>query len=240
MARRNGAARHWRRRSARRSRISRRGYPTSARSSPTCAPPRWTNWGSRPPSRRCATARAATAWRSTSSIELAYEQGREPTRHTPELETAIYRIIQEALTNASKHGHAKRAVIEIRENASDRRAQRPRRRRRVRPSHQHRRIWLDRHTRARGTAAGSGPDRILPRQRHHRHRKLPRATPPHRGRSLNPASVAPHGHVLTVEQDRRSSNRRNREREASARDRPLPDRGAALQSRPGASRRLQA
>jgi two-component system, NarL family, sensor histidine kinase DevS len=47
------------------------------------------------------------------SIELAYEQGREPTRHTPKLETAAYRIIQEALTNATKHGQAKRAVIEL-------------------------------------------------------------------------------------------------------------------------------
>ncbi len=53
---------------------------------------------------------------TASSIELAYEQGREPTRHVPELETAIYRIIQEALTNATKHGHATRAVIETREN----------------------------------------------------------------------------------------------------------------------------
>ena len=49
------------------------------------------------------------------SLDLAYEQGREPTRHTAELETAIYRIIQEALTNASKHGQAKRAVIQTRE-----------------------------------------------------------------------------------------------------------------------------
>ncbi|MHB1837803.1 MAG: sensor histidine kinase [Solirubrobacteraceae bacterium] len=49
------------------------------------------------------------------SIELAYEQGRELTRHTPELEIAIYRIVQEALTNASKHGQARRAVIEARE-----------------------------------------------------------------------------------------------------------------------------
>ena len=47
------------------------------------------------------------------SIDLAYEQGREPTRHTPELETAAYRIIQEALTNATKHGQVKRAVIEL-------------------------------------------------------------------------------------------------------------------------------
>jgi signal transduction histidine kinase len=49
------------------------------------------------------------------SLDLAYEQGRVPTRHTPELETAIYRLSQEALTNASKHGHAKRAVLEIHE-----------------------------------------------------------------------------------------------------------------------------
>lgn len=50
------------------------------------------------------------------SLDLAYEQGREPTRHTAELETAMYRIIQEALTNASKHGRARRAVIEILES----------------------------------------------------------------------------------------------------------------------------
>ena len=53
-----------------------------------------------------------------SSIELAFEQGREPIRHTPELESTIYRIIQEALTNATKHGHATRAVIETREDAA--------------------------------------------------------------------------------------------------------------------------
>jgi signal transduction histidine kinase len=49
------------------------------------------------------------------SIDLAYEQGREPLRHTPELETALYRIVQEALTNATKHGKARRAVVEIHE-----------------------------------------------------------------------------------------------------------------------------
>jgi two-component system, NarL family, sensor histidine kinase DevS len=47
------------------------------------------------------------------SIELVYEQGREPTRHTSEVETAAYRIIQEALTNATRHSQAKRAVIEL-------------------------------------------------------------------------------------------------------------------------------
>ncbi|HYM54460.1 MAG TPA: GAF domain-containing protein [Solirubrobacteraceae bacterium] len=52
------------------------------------------------------------------SVELAYEQGRESTRHSAELETAVYRIVQEALTNASKHGQAKRAVIEVHEEAT--------------------------------------------------------------------------------------------------------------------------
>jgi signal transduction histidine kinase len=57
-------------------------------------------------------------------IDLAYEhargRGREGeealSRHTPELETAIYRIVQEALTNATKHGGARRAVVEIHED----------------------------------------------------------------------------------------------------------------------------
>lgn len=47
------------------------------------------------------------------SIDLAYEQGRETERHGPELETAIYRIVQEALTNATKHGRSRRAVVEL-------------------------------------------------------------------------------------------------------------------------------
>jgi signal transduction histidine kinase len=48
-------------------------------------------------------------------VDLAYEAGRRPTRHTPELEAAVYRIVQEALTNAAKHGGAGRALVEIRE-----------------------------------------------------------------------------------------------------------------------------
>ncbi len=59
------------------------------------------------------------------SIDLAHERGRDgitaggraDRRHAPELETAIYRIVQEALTNATKHGGARRAVVEIREES---------------------------------------------------------------------------------------------------------------------------
>jgi len=49
------------------------------------------------------------------SIELANTAGGASSRHAPELETALYRIVQEALTNASKHGQAGRAVVEIHE-----------------------------------------------------------------------------------------------------------------------------
>jgi len=50
------------------------------------------------------------------SIELDYEQGHTSQRHIPELETALYRIVQEALTNATKHGNAHRAVVEVTED----------------------------------------------------------------------------------------------------------------------------
>jgi signal transduction histidine kinase len=53
------------------------------------------------------------------SIELAYEQGHGRERHLPEIETAMYRIVQEALTNASKHGKAKRAVVEVYEDGGE-------------------------------------------------------------------------------------------------------------------------
>jgi signal transduction histidine kinase len=46
-------------------------------------------------------------------IDLAYEQGRATTRHHPDLETAIYRIVQEALTNANKHASPSRVTVDL-------------------------------------------------------------------------------------------------------------------------------
>jgi len=49
-------------------------------------------------------------------IDLSYEQGRMPERLTTELETATYRIVQEALTNAMRHGGAGHVDVEIMED----------------------------------------------------------------------------------------------------------------------------
>jgi signal transduction histidine kinase len=53
------------------------------------------------------------------SVDLAYEQGRHDERLVPEIETALYRIVQEALTNATKHGGARRAVVDIIEDGGN-------------------------------------------------------------------------------------------------------------------------
>jgi signal transduction histidine kinase len=50
------------------------------------------------------------------SISLAYEEGRAPSRHAPELESAIYRLTQESVNNALKHGEPSIVRIEIRED----------------------------------------------------------------------------------------------------------------------------
>lgn len=49
------------------------------------------------------------------TIDLAYEQGREAERHTGEIETALYRIVQEGLNNVQKHGAAQRVSIAVEE-----------------------------------------------------------------------------------------------------------------------------
>ncbi len=51
-------------------------------------------------------------------LDLAYEAGRAPTRQSEELEAAVYRIVQEALTNATKHSGATKARVEVTEGDS--------------------------------------------------------------------------------------------------------------------------
>lgn len=45
--------------------------------------------------------------------DFAYERGRASERLIPELEAAIYRLVQESLTNAAKHAGECRAVVEV-------------------------------------------------------------------------------------------------------------------------------
>jgi signal transduction histidine kinase len=49
-------------------------------------------------------------------VDLDYEQKRWPTRLVPELETAIYRTIQEALNNVFKHSGSDHAVVKLTES----------------------------------------------------------------------------------------------------------------------------
>ena len=46
-------------------------------------------------------------------IRLAYEDGRTPCRHVPEIEGTVYRLVQEALSKIVKHAGAQRASITI-------------------------------------------------------------------------------------------------------------------------------
>jgi signal transduction histidine kinase len=46
-------------------------------------------------------------------LDLAYERGRSPTRHPPEVEAALYRITQEALSNVLKHSNATTATVAV-------------------------------------------------------------------------------------------------------------------------------
>jgi signal transduction histidine kinase len=46
-------------------------------------------------------------------FDLAYESGRTAVRHDPDLEAAMYRIVQEALNNVVKHAGARRARVAV-------------------------------------------------------------------------------------------------------------------------------
>ena len=51
-------------------------------------------------------------------FDLAYEGGRTAERPMPELESAVYRIVQAALTNATRHGAAEHATVTVTEDES--------------------------------------------------------------------------------------------------------------------------
>ena len=48
-------------------------------------------------------------------VDLDYERGRHPTRHVPELESTVYRLVQEALSNVAKHARAEKVWIRVEE-----------------------------------------------------------------------------------------------------------------------------
>jgi signal transduction histidine kinase len=52
-------------------------------------------------------------------IDLAYEGGRHPERLDQELETVIYRVVQESLHNAGRHARANRARVTVQEHEAE-------------------------------------------------------------------------------------------------------------------------
>jgi signal transduction histidine kinase len=50
-------------------------------------------------------------------VDLAYEQGRSPSRHSAEVESTTFRLVQESLTNVVKHAGAERVDIDVTEDA---------------------------------------------------------------------------------------------------------------------------
>jgi signal transduction histidine kinase len=51
-------------------------------------------------------------------VALDYEDGRSPARHVPELEVAVYRIVQEAIQNAAKHSRCSSVDVRVSEDAA--------------------------------------------------------------------------------------------------------------------------
>ena len=58
-----------------------------------------------------------TGLRVELTIDLAFESGRDPDRLAPSVEAAVYRIVQEALSNIAKHADAAHVEVTVREDA---------------------------------------------------------------------------------------------------------------------------
>ena len=60
------------------------------------------------------------AWSEQTGIDAHFQSlGLETTRFAPEIETALYRVVQEALTNITKHAHAKLVSVVVERRDGD-------------------------------------------------------------------------------------------------------------------------
>ena len=65
------------------------------------------------------------------NFDLAYDRGRAPSRLLGEIESTVYRLVQEAINNVVKHAQAEKLQVEVVEADGSVRADHPRRRERV-------------------------------------------------------------------------------------------------------------
>ena len=108
---------------------------------------------------------AATGLELHLDLALAHEDGVSPNRLDRELESAVYRVVQEALTNVAKHANAESVWIEVAQSAGFAPDRRPRRRRGLRHERPQPRLRPGRDPRA-DRASGRQPcDRLEPWRR---------------------------------------------------------------------------